>query len=257
MTEKISWKKKIKKLQILFFILIMLLYIVYSYFSDNYNSYKEKKQELEQLTLKKIPDLKNQIKIIKEKWKVLWKISDNYKAFVDSYNKCYKNYILSKYQTNSKTNISLGMCIDKEMRKKLSIKYDWFIKLLKDSEIQKIAISFGVNKTSLPKFDIDQKRLLSSLDGEIFDNALESKISVLSLWKPVLLDKKLNLYKSSFTFTLELNYNWFKKLLDKLQNKMYINNYNYYTISNISDFDIVKPNDVQKITLQWNFYFTK
>lgn len=274
MTETISWRKKIKNMQILFFVLLIAAYFIYNNFSSIYKDYKWQKQELQTLE-KKIPSLNNKISELKEKEFLIKKVKKNYKSFYKAYNKivdkernlnCYEKYIFTKnwlLWKNKKYNWLLVKCIDNNMNELDRIKYDHFIRKFSDEEIIKLAISFGIKKKKLQKFDVDQKAILGALDQNIFKSDknpnmdMEKQLSFLSIWAPVLLDQKLGLYKASFSFSLKLDYKWFINLMKKLQNKIYYRWNLYFTISNISEFNIVNENEKQDITIQWNFYFTK
>ena len=102
----------------------------------------------------------------------------------------------------------------------------------------------------MPKFNVDQKALLMSLDKNIFNGKLKSATDFLTISSPSVIDKKLNLYKSSFSISVELSFNEFKKLLQKLQINLYTDNNMYYNITSVSDFDIANPNEKQKISIQ-------
>jgi len=259
MTENISWKQKIKKLQIIFFVLVIVAYYVYNYAHDTYIKYENTKKQLTELKVNKITSKEEELLKLKEKISVIDKIKKNYKPFVISYNKCYPDYISKKYGVENIKITSLRECIDKEMLNRLGIKYDHFIKTLKDVDIEKIVIWLWITKNELAKFDIDQKRFLRSLDQHVFDDSLEKYVSVLTIWEPVLLDKKLGLYKVSFSFPVVVDYETLLSILKKMQNNIADRDYNnlYYTISTVSNFDISNTAFPQKINIQWNFYFTK
>jgi len=255
-TEKISWKKKIKKLQIIFFLVFLWVYVVYGFFIDAYHNYKTKSDKLENLLVKEIPAKEKELMEIKEKEKKLQNIKKNMRAFSTAYNYCYIWYVERKYWLLVKNQKSLVNCIDEKLQWKLLTKYDGFIKWFKDVELEKVAISLWVVKNNLPKFDLDQKRFLYNLDQNIFEGSLEDNITYLTLGTPILMDSKLKLYKVNFSFKVPLTYKSFIRLFQKLQSTIYVRNNLYYTISNISDFDITKK-EIQNIGIQWSFYFTK
>jgi len=259
MTENISWKQKIKKLQIVFFIFAVVWYYTYNYVSSIYDEYSSKKNVLTDLKINKITSKEEELNKLKQKLVVLKKINDNYKSFVIAYNACYSDYVEKLYWIEWKKITSLRDCMDQKIAERAGLKYDHFIKTLKDVDIVKIAVWFGINKNNLTKFNFDQKVFLRSLDQHVFDDTLEKRVDVITLWQPVLIDKKLQLYKVSFSFPTEVDYEKLVLILKKMQNDLAGKKYNnlYYTISNVSNFDMSNTSFPQKINIQWNFYFTK
>ena len=267
MTENISWKKRIRKLQIVFFILLLISYFSYSYVLEAYNNYTSTKKELEELTVNKINKKQEEVSKLQKKEALLKKLSDPKieKAFISAYNKCYPKYIELRYIKGK--NWNLVKCIDSEILKDIPTNYEHEFKNFSNDEIEKISIVLWVFKNNLNKFDIDQKRFLWALDQKVFANTLEDKVEVLTLWNPIVLDKKLGLYKVNFTFTTNLNYNGFLSILNKFQNNinytssdkpsLRLANNLYFNVENMSDFDLTKPDEQQKINIQWAFYFIK
>lgn len=247
--KQISWKKQIKYLQILFLIFVIIWYYIYNYTMSVYHTYNNKVNELDRITTK-VRSLQDKLDKTKDFIKKIKKIQSNKKLFISAYNKCYPKYVLKKYNIWIWNIISLKDC----MR---NIYKDKVIDDFKDVDLEKIWISFGIYKDNSKKMNFNQKKVLESLDKNIFMDNMEEKVPLLSFSNPILINKELWLYKVSFTFSTKLYYWGFLNLFNHLQNLLYHNNNIYYTINNIWKFDIVKENENQQINIQWSFYFSK
>lgn len=253
--KQLSWKKSIKRFQAIFLVLIILVFYVWSNVLDLYNQNQSKIKELDKVTMS-VKKVQDDISIVEDRTSKLSSINKNKTSFIKSYNKCYNSYVWARYDISNKNrSSSLKTCIAWIYPKA------WDLKSFKDEDLENIWVSFWVHKLASTwnqsKMNFDQKRVLYSLDRNVFVDRLESFASMLSFSNPVLIDSKLNLYKVSFTITTNLNFKAFAEVLRKLQNEIFTTWNLYYTISNISKFDIMKEDEIQKINIQWNFYFTR
>ena len=248
--ETISWKKKIKYLQISILIALVVLYFMIWYFNKQKNYFKVNRNILQQkeVILNNLKDEKNKIDLMIKRIK---DIRQSNKLFIESYNKCYalyskKNYLLSWENYEN----SLKDCMYKNWYEKE------YIKNMTDDNIQKILIWLWVLKNNNTKMEYPQTAILSSLDKNIFNDKMEKKLDFISFWLPNLIDKKLWLYTVDFSIKTKVNYSLFKDILWKMQNKMFINNPIYYNVKWISAFDITQ-NKIQDLLIQGNFYYIK
>jgi len=247
--QTLSWRKKIKYMQMFCLILIVIWYFAYNKAVEMYHNYGNKISELNNVKVD-VLSKQNEMKDIKRKIDYLNDIQDNYTGFVYAYNSCYSYYIEKMYNVWTGNIVSLNSCIYNNGFKK-----DYILEL-KDIDIQKIAILFWVYHDDSLKFTFDQKKLLYSLDQNIFFDDLEKKVPILTLSQPILIDAKLRLYKINFTISInKIKYNQLKNYIRQLQNKLFEKWDIYYTLNSISSFNIMNVNDPQNVNLQWTFYF--
>lgn len=249
--ERLSWKKKIKYIQISILIWIIALYFTWNFFNQQkkyFDNIKDQYQQKE-IQLQKLMEEKNKIEITTERIKSILK--DKIR-FIEAYNSCYTKYTYKKYSiSGDNIEISLWNCIYNEWFDK------WFIKALEDKEIEFIAKWLGVAELWNSKELYPEKKVLYSLDKNIFQDKMENKVEMLSFGLPTLVNKNLNLYEVNFTFKTTVNYVWLQNILKAIQNKMYNTGYIYYSIKSLSRFDITQPERAQPLLVQWAFYFTK
>ena len=249
MDKNISWKQKIKYQQILVFILAVIVYNVYNYTMWDYKDYKWTISSIDAIQMK-YQSKNNILQNKKTELNNLKDIYKNKKEFINAYNLCYNQYKNRIYNIWTwSTSISFRECIYKKFKKSYILK-------TKDVDLEKIWISFWVYKDNSKKMSFDQTRFLASLDQNIFNWQLKQQVPILSFWEPTLINKKLKLYKESFTFSVKENYSEFINILKLLQNKIFLTNTLYYTIDSVSSFNIMDK-DKQNINIQWSFYFTK
>ena len=248
MEKNVSWKQKIKYAQIVVVVLAIVVYNLFFYAKDVYAKY--------QSTINKIDTVKTQqLKVADDLTNIITKLNNlqniykNRSKFIKAYNDCYTQYKNRIYSIGTWNGLSFRDCINKEYKK------DYILKMT-DVDLEKIGISFGIYKDTATKMSFDQTVFLASLDKNIFAWKLKQEVPILSFWQPTLLNKKLWLYKVSFSFTVQKNYSWFINLFKLLQNKIFLKNTLYYTVDSISTFDIMS-NDLQNISVQWSFYFSK
>lgn len=247
--NQVSWKKKIKYLNILFLILLILWYYVYWEFTQVYSDYKNTNIKLDNFSASYLKKQDNLNKI-KTKTESLTDINKNSKKFIDAYNVCYLPYKSSFYSLWSWDSVSFRKCINSKYNKD-------YINNFTDLDLEKIGISMWVYKDTSKKISFDQSRFLASLDKNIFAGQLKNRVPLLSFSDPSLVDKNTNLYKVDFTFSVNLSYTNFINLFKLLQDRIFNKNSLYYTINSISSFDINDTTSIQKINVQWSFYLTK
>ncbi len=249
--EKLSWRKKIKYVQIAILISFVVLYFVWGFFNEQKQYFETQKNTFQQkeLTLTKLKAEKNQIDLISQR---IAEILKNKKNFIKAYNNCYPKYVRRVYLLSGEVQVtSLRNCIYNKGFKKP------FIKNLTDKDIEKIVIGLWVLKNTNPKLLYPQTDVLYSLDKNIFYDRMENNVQMVSFGTPKVIDKKLNLYVVDFSLKTQVNYSTFKNVLNAFQNKIYLNKPVYYTVKSISSFDITKTSDLQPLLIQGEFYFTK
>ena len=248
MEKNVSWKQKIKYAQIAVVVLAIVVYNLFFYAKDVYAQYQSTINKIDSVQMKQLK-VKDDLTRITTKLDNLKNIYKNKEQFIQSYNDCYTQYKNRIYSLGTWNGISFRDCINKTYKK------DYILKMT-DIDLEEIGISFWIYKDTATKMSFDQSLFLASLDKNIFSWKLKQEVPILSFWQSTLLNKKLWLYKVSFSFTVEKNYAWFINLFKLLQNKIFIKNTLYYTIDSISTFDIMN-NDLQNISVQWSFYFSK
>jgi len=247
-TNQVSWKKKIKYLNILFLILLILWYYVYWEFTQVHSDYKNTKTKLDNISVSYLKKQDNLNKVVKKN-EDLSNINKNNKKFINAYNTCYLPYKSSFYSLWW-TSVSFRNCIKSKYNKD-------YINNFTDIDLEKIGISMWIYKDTSKKMSFDQSKFLASLDQNIFAGQLKNKVPLLSFSDPSLVDKKTNLYKVNFTFSINLSYSRFINLFKLLQDRIFSKNRLYYTINSISSFDINDTASIQQINIQWSFYLTK
>lgn len=248
MEKNVSWKQKIKYAQIVVIVLSIVVYNLFFYVKDVYAQYQTTVNKIDSMKAKQLK-VKDDLAKISNKLDNLKDIYKNKEQFVKSYNNCYSKYKNRIYSIGTWNWISFRNCINKEYEK------DYILKMT-DVDLEEIWISFWIYKDTATKMSFDQSLFLASLDKNIFSWKLKQEVPILSFWQPTLLNKKLWLYKVSFSFTVKKNFIWFINLFKLLQNKIFLKNTLYYTVDSISTFDIMS-NDLQDISVQWSFYFSK
>jgi len=249
--ERLSWKKKIKYIQIGILIWFVALYFVWDFFNQQKAYFENTKQQYQQKEIQsqKLEEELNKIELTTDRIKSIFK---NKKQFVEAYNSCYIEYTYKKYSLSGENmEIPLWNCI-------YNAGFDkWFIKNIKDEEIEFIVKWMWVVELWDSKETYPEKKVLYSLDKNVFLDKMENKVEMLSFGLPTLVNKNLGLYEVNFTFKTTTNYVWFQNILKSIQNKIYDSGYVYYNIKSLSKFDITRTEMVQPLLFQWTFYFTK
>ena len=247
--EQINWKKRIKYLQIANLIAIVVLYFMWGFFTQQKAYFDQKNQEFEQkqIELTNLQAEKNQIDLTSQR---IAKIIKNKEKFISAYNACHYLYVKSKYALSGTNVLSLKDCM---YNKWLNFS---FIKNMKDSDIEKIAVGMWVLKNTNSKLLFPETQILYSLDKNIFGWNMEKYVQMISFGYPKLVNKNLNLYAVDFSFKTQTNYSMFKNLLLSLQDKMFSNTQVYYAIKWVSSFDITQNSD-QNVLVQASVYFVK
>jgi len=248
MEKNVSWKQKIKYVQIAAIVLAIVVYNLFYYTKDVYAQYETSINKIDSVETKQL-QVKSNLTSITTKLDNLKDIYKNKEKFIKAYNGCYTQYKNRIYSIGTWNGVSFRDCINKDYNK------DYILKMT-DVDLEEIGISFWIYKDTSTKMSFNQSLFLASLDKNIFSWKLKQEVPILSFWQPTLINKKLWLYKVSFSFTVQKNYSWFINLFKLLQNKIFIKNTLYYTIDSISPFDIMN-NDLQNISVQWSFYFSK
>ena len=249
--KRLSWKKKIKYVQIAILIAVVVLYFVRGFFNEQKHYFDSQNKLLQQkeLTLTKLQAKKTQIDLISQR---VAKIVKNKEKFINAYNSCYFSYVKNVYLLSGNNQVSsLKDCIYNKWFNEL------FVKNLTDKDIEKIVIGLWVLKNTNSKMLYPQTDVLYSLDKNIFYDKMEDSVQMLSFGLPRLVNKKLGLYAVDFTLKTKVNYSLFKNVLNAFQNKIYLNKPVYYGVKSISSFDITKTSDLQDLLIQGEFYFTK
>ncbi len=248
MEKNISWKQKIKYAQIVVVVLAIVVYNLFFYVKDVYAQYQSTINKIDSTNVQQL-QINEDLTKITTKLNNLQNIYKNRVKFIKAYNDCYTQYKNRIYSIGTWNGISFRDCINKEYKKSYILK-------MTDVNLEEIGISLWIYKDTSTKMSFDQAKFLASLDKNVFSWKLKQEVPILSFWQPTLLNKKLWLYKVSFSFTVQKNYTWFINLFKLLQNKIFLKNTLYYTVDSISTFDIMS-NDLQNISIQWSFYFTK
>ncbi len=248
--KQISWKKKIKYVQLWALIAFVVLYFIYGWFVEVKQHYDSLSKTFEQKEIKiaKLNETKANIKFFSQK---IQDIIKNKQAFIKAYNECYFYYALKDYAlSGTKVANSLKDCLYNKWYNKP------YIKNFSDQDIIKIALWMGVLKQKNSKEFFPQTQILYSLDKNIFSDDLEQYVDLLSFGLPKLENKQLRLYSVNISFKTKVNYSMFLNLFSNLQNKLYARNNIYYSIQNISKFDVVN-NSFQDLLVQAKVYFIK
>ena len=249
--KKLSWKKRIKYVQIAILISLVVLYFLWGFFNEQTHYFETQKAILQQkeLTLANLKAEKNEIDLISQR---IGKILKKKEDFIKAYNVCYPKYAKRLYLLSGSAEvISLKDCMYDKWFKQT------FIKELSNEDIEKMAIALWILKNTNNKLTYPQTDVLYSLDKNIFYDKMEDSVQMLSFGLPKLVNKKLDLYSVDFTLKLQVNYSLFKNVLNAFQNKIYLNKPVYYSIRSISSFDVTRTNDLQPLLIQGEFYFTK
>lgn len=258
-TKQLLWKKSIKRFQSIFLIMAVLCLYVWNNTLNFFHENQAQIQNLQKVTME-VKQIEDKIQKVKDTTTNLTSIEKNQSSFMKSYNTCYIRYVWKKYDFIDK---KFDWDKDNSFKKCMS---SWYPKVddfknFNDEQLVNIWTSMWIHKEpstwNESKMNFNQKRVLYSLDRNIFGDNLETRSSMISFSNPTLMDSNLKLYKVSFTLTTDTNFDWFMSILRKLQNEMYVSWNLYYTIWNISKFDIMEEDKIQKINIQWNFYFTR